>query len=259
MTTTVDGATVVRVVANNNGSIITANDSNYPTGLTGVFVRPSSVSSGGTSVGVAYGVQTTAGSSGTATWTGTFTGSTAFSSLTFAIAPSAGGSGTTVTVDSAPLTLAGQDVFFQITQPGEAGSLVLTGQEIEIALNNQISVTVEPASLLLTGLDIEIDLSSVGVTLPGMYAPDGSMNVVVNGTGIGMYSILGGYRIDTLSAGPGIYGPDGAFRGVFDTEGFGLYDPSGALRLTTSSSASIYNNPGIYAKDGSLRVTVVTP
>lgn len=96
-------------------------------------------------------------------------------------------------------------------------------------------------------------------TYYGMFAPDGSINIMLDTAGRGVYSILGGLRINTSAPGPGIFAPDGSFRGVLDQAGSGLYHPSGALRLTTSASSALFSHPGIYAKDGSLRVTVVIP
>lgn len=101
-----------------------------------------------------------------------------------------------------------------------------------------------------------------------IYAQDGSLNVCIDtgnssdyGTS-GIYAPSGGYRINTTDAGPGLYAADGAFRGVISDDegtpaaGFGLYTPDGALRLTSSGSA-YFNFPGIYARDGSTKVTVV--
>jgi hypothetical protein len=107
--------------------------------------------------------------------------------------------------------------------------------------------------------------------VPGMLAADGSLNVALNtGSGDeytggkGVYSKSGGMRVNTTSTAFGLYADDGAYRGtVSDDEGspapgVGHYTPSGGLRLTSSGSA-YYNQPGIYAKDGRLRVTNVNP
>jgi len=95
----------------------------------------------------------------------------------------------------------------------------------------------------------------------GIYAADGSLNIRLNDLGQGLYSVHGHLRVDTTSTGPGYYGPSGAIRAeVSDNEvtppsGFGIYTNSGGIRMTQAPSAN-YNNPGIYAKDGSYRVTV---
>jgi hypothetical protein len=80
--------------------------------------------------------------------------------------------------------------------------------------------------------------------------------------GKGIYSKDGGWRINTTDPGPGLYAADGAYRGVISASeaspppGKGIYTPDGALRLTRSPSTNNSNSPGVYALDGSLKVTL---
>lgn len=118
------------------------------------------------------------------------------------------------------------------------------------------------------GLSWEIDATPPPDTdLGALYAADGSLNIVIDtgnaadyGTQ-GIYSPSGCYRVNTTDVGPGLYAADGAFRGVISDDegspapGFGLYTPTGGLRFTTSGSV-YFNFPGVYARDGSTKVTV---
>lgn len=93
-----------------------------------------------------------------------------------------------------------------------------------------------------------------------LYANDGSLNIRVNAPGTGLFTPEGYLRIDTISAGPGLYGPSGAYRAeVSNTEvsppsGTGVYTVSGGYRMTQTGSAR-YLQPGVYATDGSFKVT----
>lgn len=104
VTTADANACVVSVVLANSGATVTANDSNGPSGMTVVYFRPSSVSSSGCAVGVAFAEQAGAGASGTKTWTNVTTASQSWSTLTFAIKPAvtAGASNITDVSDATP-------------------------------------------------------------------------------------------------------------------------------------------------------------
>jgi hypothetical protein len=174
-----------------------------------------------------------------------------------------GGTDTPIDVTAGSLTLTGKEIPFKLTQVGTPGTLTFTGADITLTLTTSGSVDtpiqVTLGQLRFVGKSITLTSSEEPdyPTYYGMFAPDGSINITVNDGGRGLYSQLGGWRIDTVSSGHGMFAPSGCFRGVLDTAGFGLYHPSGALRLSTSDSSAVYNNPGIFAKDGSLRVTIV--
>jgi hypothetical protein len=86
---------------------------------------------------------------------------------------------------------------------------------------------------------------------------DGSYNVRLDPPGSGLYTPEGYLRVETASAQPGVYAASGAYRVVVnDTGGRGLYHANGSLRVTTSAVPDDYNVPGLYAKDGSWKVTV---
>lgn len=91
---------------------------------------------------------------------------------------------------------------------------------------------------------------------------DGSLLVVVNDAGgSGIFNAEGKLRVDTVDAGPGLYAADGAIRAeISDDEatpasGTGLYTESGGWRMTSGGS-DLYGEYGLYAEDGSYRVTV---
>lgn len=95
-----------------------------------------------------------------------------------------------------------------------------------------------------------------------LQAADGSYNIRINAPGTGLFTPEGYLRIDTLSPGPGLYGPSGAYRGEVSASeaappsgGYGVTTTSGGRRLTQTGSAN-YLTPGLYAKDGSYKVTV---
>lgn len=104
----------------------------------------------------------------------------------------------------------------------------------------------------------------------GVYSSDGSLRVVYDTSGDveytqgkGIYSKSGGFRINTTDTSRGLYAVDGAFRGQVSNDaatpvagGYGPLSPSGGLRLTSSGSTR-YNVDGVYAKDGSFKVTSI--
>lgn len=120
------------------------------------------------------------------------------------------------------------------------------------------------------GLAWEVDLTPPeDVEGVGRFAADGSLRIATD-TGSsneyddakGIYSLSGAVRFNLTDTRAGLYARDGAYRGVLSTDegspapGIGLYTPDGALRLTSSTSA-YYDQPGAYAKDGSLKVTII--
>jgi hypothetical protein len=98
------------------------------------------------------------------------------------------------------------------------------------------------------------------------YAADGSILCTLAATApshgtVGRFSSEGHLRIDT-DTGDTPEAPDGAQRVVVSDDeltppdGTGVYAPTGAWRCTTSGSTN-YDHPGVYAKDGSFKITVV--
>lgn len=99
------------------------------------------------------------------------------------------------------------------------------------------------------------------IVATGLYASDGSLNIRINDGGRGLFTSEGFLRIDTISSNGGVFSPSGGYRGTVSNNeaspapGVGVYTPSGGYRMTQTPSA-YYNQPGVYAKDGSFRVTV---
>lgn len=99
------------------------------------------------------------------------------------------------------------------------------------------------------------------IVATGLYASDGSLNIRVNGPGTGLFTSEGFLRVDTTGTGTGVYSLSGGYRGTVSNNeaspapGIGVYTPSGGYRMTQTPS-TYYNQPGVYAKDGSFRVTV---
>jgi hypothetical protein len=79
------------------------------------------------------------------------------------------GSSATLEVTAGVLTLAGQDLFFEIATPAGIGNLTLVGQAI--ALNGTQGMTVSAGALTLTGQSIAlahtVSLPSANLTLTG--------------------------------------------------------------------------------------------
>lgn len=84
----------------------------------------------------------------------------------------------------------------------------------------------------------------------GIYAPDGSWNIILDTAGSGIYSPDGYYRCTSSTTPPGIYENDGSYRVVFGSSGQGVLDASGSLRMSTASGT------GIYDETGAIRVTI---
>lgn len=83
--TVTDDALVLRIATSVDGRFLTAQDSGYPTGTTGILARVASASSSSPTLAVAYSVQSTAGSVGTAAFTGLQTTAHIHRSVTLAI------------------------------------------------------------------------------------------------------------------------------------------------------------------------------
>lgn len=89
--------------------------------------------------------------------------------------------------------------------------------------------------------------------MAGLYAKDGSYNIVLDKVGKGLYSPEGYYRCTTSTEPPGVYEKDGSYRVVFGSPGTGVMDSSGSYRISTEAGS------GVYAKDGAFRVTITNP
>jgi hypothetical protein len=92
-------------------------------------------------------------------------------------------------------------------------------------------------------------------------AADGSLNVVLDEAGSGMFNADGHVRLDTVSSTAGSRGPSGALRAVVSDDeatpapGTGSYTPDGAMRCVSSGS-TLFGTSGLIGPDGSIRVTV---
>jgi hypothetical protein len=183
VTPTVSGGTLVTIVASNAGNTLTATDSNYPSGHTGVFNRPSSVSSSGTSVGVSFLQGTTNGvATGASTWTSTWTASQSYISVSFVIAPATAGDNYSLTLDSGsavgeganinllfdaayvlPLTVnfgvgEGQDIPFKLTTLGTIGEGVGEGSDIQLLFDNDFTLVLDSGSGVGQGQNITLNV-----------------------------------------------------------------------------------------------------
>lgn len=96
----------------------------------------------------------------------------------------------------------------------------------------------------------------------GFLANDMSAIVSVDVAGEGLYTTDGRLRVNTVDTGPGLFADDGAVRGTISTSdgvpapGTGRYTPSGGLRLVEGGATNNYNNPGLFARDGGMKVTI---
>ena len=92
----------------------------------------------------------------------------------------------------------------------------------------------------------------------GLYDPSGALNAAVNDTtGVGRYSASGALRITIVTGNSyvGLYASDGSMNVVLDSVGQGLYHPSGAIRGV--SALSTYT--GVYAPNGGIYLSGLTP
>jgi hypothetical protein len=90
--TATNGAAVLRITANNNGTLLVAPDNVYPAGTTGIMSRAAAANSSSPCLSVAFQTIATAGAAGTAQYTSLYsTGTGACRSPSFAIRPAAGG------------------------------------------------------------------------------------------------------------------------------------------------------------------------
>lgn len=99
------------------------------------------------------------------------------------------------------------------------------------------------------------------------YAADGSILCQLQatppaGAGVnGLFTIDGYLRVSTAVA-TGQYTASGGLRVEISNDagsppsGTGYYNTRGNIRCTTSGSTN-FNHPGVYAKDGSLKITLV--
>jgi hypothetical protein len=193
ITTVTDNAVVIGFYASVDGRHLVAQDSNGPTGMTVVYNRVSAVSSSGTTMGIAYKTVTPAGATGIMPWTGTLSTSNGIWAATVAIRPEAAGGGTisvtpgqvvftgsdlalnlgaenySLAVDASQMVFTGQEIPFQITQPGNIGQLVFTGQNVALVHDEQASYVMD----VIAG-ELIFDPSSV-ITLAATFNGTGTV------------------------------------------------------------------------------------
>jgi hypothetical protein len=97
ITTVTANAMLLAITASGDGRFLTAQDTGYPTGFTGILARVASSSSVSPTLAVAYKEQAVAGASGTATFTSLQSSAHAHRTIMFAIRPTVAAGTTNIT------------------------------------------------------------------------------------------------------------------------------------------------------------------
>lgn len=182
VTTVTNGAVILAMAGQRSGANLTAVDSNYPTGMTGVFARRTGTSTTSTTFALAHETIPVAGSTGTRTWTNLYTASGLGTQYTLALRPSASTStitdidGDEIVVDSqsnVPYTgtnlLNISDILVKSTNTSQTSVWSLanktsTGGTINTASRNNLPYTDVNHSITAYIRDGLIELSGLGIT-----------------------------------------------------------------------------------------------